>query len=104
MGGIGGLRRVSHGGRQGVFFGIGPRFLVRWPRTRHRLPGNLQVVDQLWPGPDRRALAGLRRVLDQLVQAGGSPAFPPPPPPPSPPPPPTAAPPPPPSPPSLTPP
>ena len=39
------------------------------PRTLHRLPGNLEVVDQLRPRPHGRALARLRGVLDHLVQA-----------------------------------
>src|SRR5262250_3092187 len=41
----------------------------RRPRAWHRLAGDLEIVDQLGPGPDGRALPGLRRVLDQLVQA-----------------------------------
>src|SRR5205823_5785673 len=46
-----------------------PRLLVRRPRSWDGLAGDLEVVDELGPGPDGRALPGLRRVLDELVQA-----------------------------------
>src|SRR5262249_9866452 len=61
--------RVGHRHRERFVIGVRAPFLVRWPWPRHRLAGDLEVVDQLRPGPDGRALPGLRRVLDQLVQA-----------------------------------
>src|SRR3954452_10082126 len=45
---------------------------MRRPGPRDRLAGDLQVVDELRPGPDRGAFpgrVGLGGVLDQLVQA-----------------------------------
>ena len=64
----GGRLWIGHGDRKGLVAGVGPPLLMGWPRSLHGLPGHLQVVDQLRPGPDRGALAGLRSVLDQLVQ------------------------------------
>src|SRR6266571_4890027 len=64
----GGLRVGNRDGKR-VLFRVRPRFLMRRPWPGHRLPGDLEVVHQLRPGPDGRALAGLRRVLDKLVQA-----------------------------------
>src|SRR5580693_4910552 len=57
-------------GDRAVVLRVGARLLVRRPRPGHRLPGDLQVIHQLWPGPYRGALAGLGRVLDELEQAG----------------------------------
>src|SRR5215469_9531222 len=59
---------VGHGHGERVILGVRPRLLVRRPRYRHRLAGDLEVVHQLGPGPDRRALPGLRGVLHQLVE------------------------------------
>jgi hypothetical protein len=56
-----------HGKRFGL--GVRPRLLVRRPRSLYWLAGHLEVVDDLRPRPDRRALAGLRGVLNQFVQA-----------------------------------
>src|SRR6266699_3288875 len=61
--------RIRHGDRERVLLRVRPRVLVRRPWPGHRLPRDLEVVHQLRPGPDGRALAGLRRVLDKLVQA-----------------------------------
>src|SRR5215472_4175572 len=60
--------RVSHRYRQSVLFRVRPRLLVWRPWTGHRLASDLEIVDELGPGPDGGALAGLRRVFDQLVQ------------------------------------
>ena len=67
---------VGHSDGQRVLFRVGPGLLMRWPGSRHRLASDLQVVDKLRPRPDSRALAGLGRVLNQLVQAGISAAMP----------------------------
>ena len=68
--------RVGHGHRQRVFLGIGSRLLVWRPWSGHRLAGDLEVIHQLGPGPDGRALARLRCVLHQFKQAGITPAVP----------------------------
>src|SRR6516225_6208254 len=60
--------RVGDGHGERVIVGVRPRLLMRRPRTRHWLAGHLEVVDQLRPGPDGRALPGLRRVFDELVE------------------------------------
>src|SRR5215472_14516045 len=60
--------RIGHCDRQGVLFGVGPRLLVGAAGAGNRLACDLQIVDELGPGPDGRALSGLRRVLDELVQ------------------------------------
>src|SRR5579862_3218269 len=60
--------RVGYRHRQRFVVGIRPGLLMRRPRSGHRLAGDLEVVDQLRPGPDGRALPGLGRVLDQLVK------------------------------------
>src|SRR5258707_14411620 len=70
------LRRLGHRDRERVFLGVRPGLLMRRPRPGYRLAGDLEVVHQLGPGPDGRALAGLGRVLDQFVQAGIAPAMP----------------------------
>src|SRR5215472_10495553 len=60
--------RVGYRHGQRVLLGIRPGLLVRRPRSRHRLARDLEVVDQFGPGPDGRALPGLRGVLDQFVE------------------------------------
>src|SRR5689334_4051062 len=60
--------RVRYRHRKRVFLWIRPGLLVRWPRSRYRLARDLEVVDQLGPGPYGRALPGLRGVLDQFVE------------------------------------
>src|SRR3984957_1423549 len=60
--------RVGNRLRARLIVGVGARFLVRRPRAGDRLPGDLEVVDELGPRPDRGAPAGLGRVLDQLQQ------------------------------------
>src|ERR1700733_781559 len=55
--------------RPGLVGRVGARLLMRRPWAGHGLTRDLKVVDELRPGPDGRALARLRRVFDQLVQA-----------------------------------
>src|SRR4029079_392486 len=61
--------RVGNRHRQGLVGRVGAGLLGRRPRPRHRLGRGLQVLRELGPRPDRGALPGLRRVLDQLVHA-----------------------------------
>src|SRR5690242_6743831 len=67
---VGTARRLGVGDRDRhrLGLGVGPGLLVRRPRALHRLGGHLEVLDKLRKCPHGRALAGLRRVLDQLVQ------------------------------------
>src|SRR5579864_3192766 len=60
--------RVGDGHRERLVVRIRSRLLMRRPRSRDGLAGHLEVVDQLRPGPDGRALARFRGVLDQLVE------------------------------------
>src|SRR5262245_10299968 len=65
------LARVRDGNRPGLDLGrVRAGVLVRRPRALHGLSGDLQVVDELGPGPHRGTLAGLGGVLDDLVQPG----------------------------------
>src|SRR6476646_3900559 len=59
---------VCHGLRAGLVIGVGARFLVRWPRSGDRLPGDLQVIDEPGPRPDRGALSGFGSIFNQLEQ------------------------------------
>src|SRR5688572_15108648 len=71
--GLGGPLRawIGDGDRPGLDLGrVGAWVLVGWPRSLHRLSGDLQVVDELRPRPHRGALAGLGGVLDDFVQPG----------------------------------
>jgi hypothetical protein len=61
--------RVGHGHGKRVLFGVGARLLMWRPRAGHGLARDLEEVHQFRPRPDRRALPGLRRVLDELEQA-----------------------------------
>ena len=61
--------RVGDRHREVLVGRVGAGLLVRRPRARHRLGRGLQVLRELGPRPDRGALPGLRRVLDQLVHA-----------------------------------
>src|SRR5271165_6533965 len=63
-----GRMRVGDCDRSRFIIRVGPRLLMWRPRSGDGLPGDLEIVNQLGPGPYRRALPGLRRVLDQLVQ------------------------------------
>src|SRR5579863_2454880 len=65
---------VGNGLRPRLVVGVGARLLVRRPRAGDGLPGDLEVVNELRPRPHGRALARLRRVLDELVQPGIVPA------------------------------
>lgn len=67
--------RLDHCLGDTLFLGIGSGSLMRWPWPRHRLPSDPKPVDNLWPSKDRRALPGLRGVLDQLEDAGVAPAM-----------------------------
>src|ERR1700757_2624523 len=54
--------------RPGLVVGVGARLLMRRPRAGDRLTSDLEVVDELGPGPHGGALAFLGRVLYQLEQ------------------------------------
>src|SRR3981189_3154137 len=71
--GVEAVLRLSHRDGQRVLFRVRPRLLVRRPRPGHRLPADLEVVDQLGPRPDRRALPRFRRVLHQFETGGDYP-------------------------------
>src|SRR5215469_9056839 len=60
--------RVRDSHRARLVIRIRPRLLVRRPWSGDGLTCHLEIVDQLRPGPHRGALAGLRRVLDELVE------------------------------------
>jgi len=59
---------VGNGYRESLGCRIRSRLLMRRPRSLHWLAGCLEVVDDLRPGPDCWALAGLRGILDQFIQ------------------------------------
>jgi hypothetical protein len=61
--------RVAHCHRKRFGRRVGPRLLVRRPRSLDGLAGHLEVVNDLRPRPNRRALAGFGGVLNQFVQA-----------------------------------
>jgi hypothetical protein len=59
---------VVDGDRERFVVGIRTRLLMRGPWALHRLPGDFQIVDDLRPRPDRRALTCLRSSFHDFVE------------------------------------
>ena len=53
----------------GISIGIRAALLMGWPWALNWLTGDLEVLSELWPCPNRWALASLGRVLDQCIKA-----------------------------------